>query len=352
VPIVDLLILSTLHPTLAPPGQHVDSLFCQHVAPESPDRSSWDRQRERVPDLMIDTARGRQQFFSGPVNGLLFLDTAVTYNSVNILAKMDTKKALRHSNNADHLAPPLTSLHPHADRASDSLFLFGEQYCLPNGLTGSCFLARYYVHHFDVRLFDEFEIKLPEAIAASVPKRQAEFLAGRICAAEALRRAGLPHPQIPVDLHRSPRWPDGVIGSITHAGGYSAAAVISSTQARGLGLDIELIMDQESAESIQHLIAGPAELQRLFARRSDRDRPFLLTLLFSAKESFFKAAFPQVRAYFDFDAIELSELDIAGGRLGFRCVEALSEQLQPGYSFSVHFETLGSTALITAMLLR
>jgi phytoene dehydrogenase-like protein len=54
-PIVEMLIPSTLDPTLAPPGQHVASLFCQHVAPELPDGSSWDEHRERVADLMIDT---------------------------------------------------------------------------------------------------------------------------------------------------------------------------------------------------------------------------------------------------------------------------------------------------------
>jgi phytoene dehydrogenase-like protein len=50
-----VLIPSTLDPTLAPPGQHVASLFCQHVAPKLPDGSSWDAHREQVADLMIDT---------------------------------------------------------------------------------------------------------------------------------------------------------------------------------------------------------------------------------------------------------------------------------------------------------
>lgn len=54
-PIVELLIPSTLDPGLAPPGQHVASLFCQHVAPQLPDGASWDTHREHVADLMIDT---------------------------------------------------------------------------------------------------------------------------------------------------------------------------------------------------------------------------------------------------------------------------------------------------------
>jgi phytoene dehydrogenase-like protein len=54
-PIVEMLIPSTLDDTLAPPGAHVASLFCQHVAPELPDGRSWDDCREEVADLMIDT---------------------------------------------------------------------------------------------------------------------------------------------------------------------------------------------------------------------------------------------------------------------------------------------------------
>lgn len=49
-PVVEMLIPSTLDDTLAPPGQHVASLFCQHVSPKLPDEK-----RDEVADLMIDT---------------------------------------------------------------------------------------------------------------------------------------------------------------------------------------------------------------------------------------------------------------------------------------------------------
>ena len=54
-PVVEVLIPSTLDDTLAPEGQHVASLFCQHVAPQLPDGKSWDDYREEVADLMIAT---------------------------------------------------------------------------------------------------------------------------------------------------------------------------------------------------------------------------------------------------------------------------------------------------------
>jgi len=57
-PIVEMLIPSVLDDSLAPPGRHVASLFCQQFAPQLPDGSSWDEHREQVADLIIDTVNG------------------------------------------------------------------------------------------------------------------------------------------------------------------------------------------------------------------------------------------------------------------------------------------------------
>ncbi len=66
-PIVELVISSTLDSTLAPKGQHVASLFCQHVAPELPDGSSWDDHKETVADLMIETVNSYAPNFKSSV---------------------------------------------------------------------------------------------------------------------------------------------------------------------------------------------------------------------------------------------------------------------------------------------
>jgi phytoene dehydrogenase-like protein len=68
-PIVELVIPSTLDDSLAPPGQHVASMFCQHVAPQLPDGSSWDQHREAVADLMIDTVNAHAPNFKAAVLG-------------------------------------------------------------------------------------------------------------------------------------------------------------------------------------------------------------------------------------------------------------------------------------------
>jgi phytoene dehydrogenase-like protein len=66
-PIVEMLIPSTVDDSLAPPGQHVASLFCQHVAPQLPGGESWDAHRERVADLMIDTVNAYAPNFKAAV---------------------------------------------------------------------------------------------------------------------------------------------------------------------------------------------------------------------------------------------------------------------------------------------
>jgi phytoene dehydrogenase-like protein len=68
-PVVELLIPSTLDDTLAPAGQHVASLFCQHVAPELPGGRSWDDHREEVADLMIATVDSYAPGFAASVIG-------------------------------------------------------------------------------------------------------------------------------------------------------------------------------------------------------------------------------------------------------------------------------------------
>jgi phytoene dehydrogenase-like protein len=68
-PVVEMLIPSTLDDALAPPGQHVASLFCQHVAPELPDGRSWDDHREEVADLMIATVDRYAPGFAATVLG-------------------------------------------------------------------------------------------------------------------------------------------------------------------------------------------------------------------------------------------------------------------------------------------
>ncbi len=68
-PIVEMLIPSTLDDSLAPPGQHVASLFCQHVAPVLPDGMSWDDKRDEVAEVMIDLVNDYAPNFRASILG-------------------------------------------------------------------------------------------------------------------------------------------------------------------------------------------------------------------------------------------------------------------------------------------
>ena len=72
-PVVEMLIPSTVDDSLAPKGQHVASLFCQHFNPDLPDGRSWDEARETVADLIIDTVDRYAPNFKASVLGRMIL---------------------------------------------------------------------------------------------------------------------------------------------------------------------------------------------------------------------------------------------------------------------------------------
>jgi phytoene dehydrogenase-like protein len=65
-PVIEMVIPSTIDSSLAPPGCHVASLFCQHVAPKLPN-GSWDDARETVADLIVETVDRYAPGFSASV---------------------------------------------------------------------------------------------------------------------------------------------------------------------------------------------------------------------------------------------------------------------------------------------
>lgn len=127
------------------------------------------------------------------------------------------------------------------------------------------------------------------AVARAVPKRRAEFAAGRRAARMALAALGLPKTEIPVGPHRAPVWPEGVAGSITHDRGLALAAVIRKPGGLGIDLTEAAPLPGGTRRTIlPH--AEEAGLSDLEARAG-----------FAAKESLFKALFPRMKTFFDFD---------------------------------------------------
>ncbi|GAA3298029.1 4'-phosphopantetheinyl transferase family protein [Glutamicibacter nicotianae] len=135
-------------------------------------------------------------------------------------------------------------------------------------------------------------------IADAVPDRQREFRTVRVCARRALRKLGHKGAALVPDEKRAPIWPAGVAGSMTHCAGFRAAAAASTNDIRGVGIDAELHVPLP--EEILDIISLPEErpmVEDLSARYPDI---FWERLIFSAKESVFKAWFPLTRQWLDF----------------------------------------------------
>jgi len=146
-------------------------------------------------------------------------------------------------------------------------------------------------------------------LSHAVIKRQAEHLAGRIAAREALRFHGIMDGVPGIGLHREPCWPPGFTGSITHSGNVALATVMADNLLSrvGIGIDFEEIITPAVALDIYEGIIDGAEKERLAA--SPLPFNYALTLAFSAKESLFKALFRHVGRYFDFSAASISKID-------------------------------------------
>lgn len=194
--------------------------------------------------------------------------------------------------------------------------------------------------HYSPALFAEAQLPLPARVARSVSKRQAEFLAGRLAARAALAVLGVKQP-VGMAESCAPVWPAEVQGSISHSGD-RAMCVVRRAQAGGLGIDLEHQLDAQLAEQLWPGIVHPQEAQQL---RQSGDFARQLTLVFSAKESLFKALYPQVGRYFDFLDAELLALHPQHQQLELVLRQSLAAELPAGRSFSLHWQPLGNQLL-------
>jgi len=146
-------------------------------------------------------------------------------------------------------------------------------------------------------IFPEEEALIKRAVAP----RRAEFATARACARQALEQMAVPVGPILRGAKREPIWPPGIVGSITHCTGYRAAAVARLTEVLTIGIDAEphaAIPERVAARVLDAderawTAAAPAGI------RWDR-------LIFSAKESVYKAWFPLARRFLDFNQATLA----------------------------------------------
>jgi 4'-phosphopantetheinyl transferase EntD len=143
-----------------------------------------------------------------------------------------------------------------------------------------------------------------DLIARAVEVRRREFITARRCARAALRAFGIPDAPIRSGPHREPRWPAGMTGSITHCAGYRAAAVARTTDVHLLGIDAE--PNAPLPAGVAESITVPGELDMLARLAGTHPGTEWGRLLFSAKESVYKAWFPLTLRWLDFTEARLT----------------------------------------------
>lgn len=163
----------------------------------------------------------------------------------------------------------------------------------------------------EARLFPEEEA----VVAGTGPERRGEFATARRLAHDALARLGVPPAPLLPGPHGAPLWPAGVVGSITHCAGYRAVVVAERAAVVTLGVDAE--PDEPLPAGVLRRIATPGERDRTLRLLEERPGPRWDRLLFSAKESVFKAWYSLTGRGLRFqDAVVALAED--GGRFGAR----------------------------------
>ena len=154
---------------------------------------------------------------------------------------------------------------------------------------------------------------LPEeepVVARAVESRRVQFTTGRHCARLALAQLGLPPVAIPSGERGEPLWPAGVVGAITHCEGYRAAALAHAREVTTVGIDAE--PNEPLPDGILARSAFGSEPAHVGALAEASPAVHWDRLLFSAKESVYKAWFPLARRWLGFEDSAIV-FDAAGG---------------------------------------
>jgi 4'-phosphopantetheinyl transferase EntD len=176
----------------------------------------------------------------------------------------------------------------------------------------------------DATLFAEEALVVRQA----VEKRRLEFTTARWCARQAMSRLGRPPVAVLHGARGEPRWPAGLVGSITHCTGYRAAVLAESDVVTTVGIDAE--PNEPLANGVLEAVARPDERVRIATLLRDHPAVRWDRLLFSAKESVYKAWFPLTTRWLDFEEADLTidpeagtftaRLLVTGGRMHGRAL--------------------------------
>lgn len=203
-------------------------------------------------------------------------------------------------------------------------------------------LIEYAVNQYSNSLFSKFEIEAPTNINSLSIQRKASFLAGRLAVKNAFLDLDIRPENIKAGLHKQPIWPNNIVGSISHCNSYSIATLnnISSYIEENIGIDFQDIISQKDIELIRNTVLTEPELNFLGMDEEGWNQEQIFTLIFSAKESYFKAMYPQVRQYFNFIDITISSIDFTIQQLTIAVEKKMNVQIDLEKEYQVNFDVI------------
>jgi len=178
---------------------------------------------------------------------------------------------------------------------------------------------------------------------ACAPKRRAEFLAGRYCAKRVLEQISIVDHIVDSDNNRCPLWPEQVKGSISHNDHTAMAAITVSPDVLGIGIDIETIVSEQIAQDLRKQIVNGDE-DEIFTL-SSTPFPTLFTLIFSIKESFFKAAYPSTGHYFGFEVVRITSVDFLEHQFRLELTQDLNQHFKKGSQHVGRFSFMDNSVI-------
>ncbi|QDQ97664.1 4'-phosphopantetheinyl transferase family protein [Tomitella fengzijianii] len=174
-----------------------------------------------------------------------------------------------------------------------------------------------------------------QQISRAVERRRAEYASVRHCARTAMGRLGVEPVALPKGDKGAPRWPRGIVGSMTHTAGYRAAAVGFALGVRSVGIDAE--QNGPLPDGVLASVSLAAERDRIARDGAAVPQVRLDRLLFSAKEATYKAWYPLTRRWLGFEDADITvtadaPADGAGGDDGAVTGTFRSRILVPGHT--------------------
>ena len=195
--------------------------------------------------------------------------------------------------------------------------------------------VKYHDSYYNVELFRRFGVLFPPELSSSVPKRCSEFLAGRYSARQALRQLTNQYHFVGRRKDRSPIWPCTTIGSISHSDTNAIAIVAYRHDYTYIGVDIEEWLSISTTGEIANMVLTGNELN--LSKSVPLQFYEFVTLVFSVKESVYKALYPMIQKYFGFECVSVHSIDIENNRCIATLNKGLSNDFCKGDGFIVNF---------------